>query len=555
MLRLTKQNRFSLPLMAMLIAILLTMPGAPAQASRPATPLGLDLTQSASARRAASQVTAWNALPNRGLDGGSSPSVRTLAVVGSDLYVGGDFDQTGDGTLTNLGSIARYDTTAGTWNALPNQGLDGYVYALAVVGSDLYVGGFFDQTGDGSLTSLGSIARYDTTSGTWNALPNQGLNNTVLSLAMSGSDLYVGGYFDQTGDGTLTNLDCIARFDTTVGAWNALPNQGLAGGSLPMPSVRALAVVGSGLYAGGNFTRTGDGTLTNLGRIARYDTTAGAWNALPDQGLNNDVLALAVVGSDLYVGGYFVRTGDGTLTSLGRVARYDTMSGAWNALPNQGLNNYVYALAVSGGDLYVGGRFSQTGDGTLTNLGRTARYDTTAGTWNPLPNQGLNDYVRALAVSESDLYVGGDFTQTGDGALTNLGRIAHGTSAALEPEIQVLDGATDIPDGTGSISFGTTTVGMPINKTFTVKNTGTANLTLTEPIAVPAGFSVASSFGSTTLAPGNSTTFTVRLDAIAAGTRSGALQFANNDADENPFDFTISGDAYHSVYLPLVIKQ
>jgi hypothetical protein len=264
---------------------------------------------------------------------------------------------------------------------------------------------------------------------------------------------------------------------------------------------------------------------------------------------------LAVSGSDLYVGGYFVRTGDGTLTSLGRIARYDTTAGTWNALPNQGLNNTVLALAMSGSDLYVGGYFDQTGDGTLTNLGRTARYDTTAGTWNALPNQGLNDDVFALAVSDSDLYVGGDFAQTGDGALTNLGRIAHGTSAALEPEIQVLDGATDIPDGTGSINFGTTTVGMPINKTFTVKNTGTANLTLTEPIAVPAGFSVVSSFGSTTLAPGNSTTFTVRLDAIAAGTYSGTLQFANNDADENPFDFTINGDAYYHVYLPLVIRQ
>jgi len=146
-------------------------------------------------------------LPNQGLDN----DVRALAVSGSDLYVGGDFTQTGDGTLTSLGRIARYDTTAGTWNALPNQGLDGYVYALAVSGSDLYVGGYFTQTGDGTLTNLGRIARYDTMGGIWNALPNQGLNNTVLALAVSGSDLYVGGYFSQTGDGTLTNLGRIVR--------------------------------------------------------------------------------------------------------------------------------------------------------------------------------------------------------------------------------------------------------------------------------------------------------------------------------------------------------
>jgi hypothetical protein len=71
----------------------------------------------------------------------------------------GTFSQTGDGLLANLGHTARYDTTTTTWHALPNQGLSGWVYALAVVGSDLYVGGGFSQTGDGSL-SLGYIARY-----------------------------------------------------------------------------------------------------------------------------------------------------------------------------------------------------------------------------------------------------------------------------------------------------------------------------------------------------------------------------------------------------------
>ena len=57
----------------------------------------------------------------------------------------------------------------------------------------------------------------------------------------------------------------------------------------------------------------------------------------------------------------------------------------------------------------------------------------------------------------------------------------------------------------------------------------------------PAGFSLASSFGSTTLAPNASTTFTVQLNAITASSYSGILSFANNDTDENPFNFTISG--------------
>ena len=346
------------------------------------------------------QLIAWHALPNQGL----SYLVQALAVVGSDLYVGGQFSQTGDGTLRDLGYIARYDTTTNTWYPLPNQGLNDFVFALAVVGSDLYVGGQFSQTGDGTLRDLGYIARYDTTANTWNALPKEGLSSSVHALAVDGSDLYVGGSFAQTGDGTLTNLGGVARYDTTTNTWNALPNQGLPG------AVYALAVDGSDLYVGGYFTGTGDGTVTNLGNITRYDTTDNSWHALPNQGLGVDpfgvIQALAVDGSDLYVGGFFTQTGDGTLTNLGRIARYDTTANTWHALPKQGLNGIVDALAVVGSDLYVGGSFGQTGDGTL-NLGNIARYDTTANTWNALPNQGLDSAANALAVSGSHLYVGG----------------------------------------------------------------------------------------------------------------------------------------------------
>ena len=76
---------------------------------------------------------------------------------------------------------------------------------------------------------------------------------------------------------------------------------------------------------------------------------ATAWNHLPEQGLNGTVYALAVDGSDLYVGGDFTHTGDGT--TLNHMARYDARTNTWNALPKEGLNSAVYALAVDGSDL------------------------------------------------------------------------------------------------------------------------------------------------------------------------------------------------------------
>jgi hypothetical protein len=190
----------------------------------------------------------------------------------------------------------------------------------------------------------------------WHALPNQGLNLTVRALAVVGSDLYVGGIFTQTGDTTL-KLGYIARYDTTANTWHALPNKGLNGG------IRALAVSGSDLYVGGDFTQTGDGNVPDLGNIARYDTTAKTWYAL-GEGLNNSVHALAVVGSDLYVGGLFNKTDDASpLINLGRIVRYNTTAKTWNALPNQGLNSWVYALAAVGSDLYVGGASTEPATG------------------------------------------------------------------------------------------------------------------------------------------------------------------------------------------------
>jgi len=115
------------------------------------------------------------------------------------------------------------------------------------------------------------------------------------------------------------------------------------------------------------------------------------------------------------------------------------------------------------------------------------------------------------------------------------------TTPTLAPEIQVLDVTTNVPDGMGSVAFGSTTVGAPIDKTFTITNVGTNELTLTPPITAPAGFRVTSGFGTNRLVAGESTTFTIQLDATTAGTYNGTLSFANNDSDENPFDFAISG--------------
>jgi hypothetical protein len=71
-----------------------------------------------------------------------------MAVVGPDIYVGGDF--TSAGGVANTTYIARWDGSS--WHAL-GDGLNGSVYAFAVIGYDLYVGGAFTGAGGNPLAN------------------------------------------------------------------------------------------------------------------------------------------------------------------------------------------------------------------------------------------------------------------------------------------------------------------------------------------------------------------------------------------------------------------
>ncbi len=150
------------------------------------------LTHAARGPAAPNIVRTWSPLAHKGLNN----FVSAFAVSGSDLYVGGNFSATFDGGVTALWKIARY--SSGVWSPLAHNGLNDYVTAMAMMGSDLYVGGYFTQTIDGKI-SLNHIARYS--GGAWFPLANNGLDDTVEALAVMGSDLYVGGIFSKTADG------------------------------------------------------------------------------------------------------------------------------------------------------------------------------------------------------------------------------------------------------------------------------------------------------------------------------------------------------------------
>ena len=137
----------------------------------------------------------------------------------------------------------------------------------------------------------------------------------------------------------------------------------------------------------------------------------------------------------------------------------------------------------------------------------------------------------------------GNLNDGADGyELFRVGNLAPPVTA---PEIAVEQPLnTDLTDDSGDIDFGAVIVNTPsAAKTFTIRNTGTANLTglvVNKDGANPGDFAVGA-LGSTTVAPGGFTTFTVTFTPGAAGPRGAKLHIESNDANENTFDIELKG--------------
>ncbi|MEZ0275090.1 MAG: choice-of-anchor D domain-containing protein, partial [Roseimicrobium sp.] len=121
-----------------------------------------------------------------------------------------------------------------------------------------------------------------------------------------------------------------------------------------------------------------------------------------------------------------------------------------------------------------------------------------------------------------------------------LGRVLLGMAPLIAVEQPT---ATTMADG-GSRSFGSVTVGSDTSLTFTIKNTGAADLTdiaATIDGANALDFSITAAPAPSLSGPSGNTTFTVRFAPTSAGAKTAALHIASNDANENPFDITLNG--------------
>ncbi len=286
----------------------------------------------------------------------------------------------------------RIDPTFSDDNWISLGGLAGADMGVSAAAADdagnLYIGGIFSAVGNAVAAG---VAKWDGSA--WSAL-GLGLGSDssisyVTALTASGTDVYVGGrftYATNAGPSTVT-VNYIAKWDGT--AWSAL-------GSGMSAAPGALAVLGADLYATGTFTTAGGDSAKG---VAKWD--GNTWSLL-GLGMSAAPGVLAVSGTDLYAGGTFVyatNAGPATVTA-NRIAKWN--GSTWSAL-GSGMDNSVYSLAVSGGTLYAGGRFTTAGGNAAR---RVAKWN--GSTWSAL-GLGMDNSVYALAVSGTHLYAGGTF--------------------------------------------------------------------------------------------------------------------------------------------------
>ena len=347
------------------------------------------------------------------LGSGLNDLVKAVATSGADVYVGGSFTNAGGDPSASY--ISRWDGSS--WNPLGVGLALGSgpcpVHAIAVSGSDVYVGGNFTYAGGNP--DANSIARWDGSN--WHSLGTGCSFYSIEAIAVAGSDVYVGGYFFNVGGNP--DLDGIARWDGSN--WHSL-GSGIDGGVL------TIAVNGSDVYVGGGFTDAGGNP--NADYIARWDGTS--WNSLA-AGLNNLVFSILVSGDDLYVGGQFDNAG-GNPNAV-TIARWDGSN--WHSLGTEIEAGQAQSLALYGSDLFAGGDFYTPQNPLLNGV---IKWD--GSSWNSLGSSAGGVLpalygVKAIAISDANVYAGGFFPSAGD--VPNTANIAGwdiNASGIASPEQQ-----------------------------------------------------------------------------------------------------------------------
>ena len=278
-----------------------------------------------------------------------------IVVIGTDVYVGGDFTHAG---ASQVNYIAKWN--GNTWSSL-GEGVNGVVRTIVADGNDLYVGGNFTQAGG---VQANYIAKWNGTS--WSSL-GAGLNDQVYAVKVFPGGLYAAGAFTEAG-GSSANY---------VAEWNGNSWVALGGGT--NNTVRDIEIVGSTLFAGGFFTMA-DGVSASY--IAQWN--GQNWLPVGSGGPASSVYALTASGGNLYAGGSSIVMWDGI---------------NWTSMAAS-TDGTIYDLLIQGSELYAVGKFFTLDGQSITNF---AHWNGSNWSWAG----NIGPQLHTIAYADGAYYLGG----------------------------------------------------------------------------------------------------------------------------------------------------
>jgi hypothetical protein len=339
--------------------------------------------------------SAWTAVPQ--ING----AVRSIKIVGSKIFIGGDF--TAFATTQRKGLAVLAVTSGYLLNF--DAGMNGTVRDIEVLNNNLYFGGNFSVV-DGNFRS--NLACVDQS---LNLLPwNPSSSGPIYDLSIWDSTAFcVGGNFKFLGIDSCYYAGIIdtngfvhvfnPKFDAAVNA--------------VMP-----AFSGGKFWAGGDFTGAGGVLRDNFCAININTKRPNNWAPK----FNNTVTTLYADNTQLYVAGDFSTVSN---QLRGRLCSFDIATNALTTF-NPIVNGYVRTIAEENSQLFIGGNFSLVGTTARNNIASIDIATSQAASWNP----GCAGTVNKIILDGDYVYIGGFFTQAGGQMRQNLARISATTALA-----------------------------------------------------------------------------------------------------------------------------
>ena len=459
------------------------------------------------------------------------------------------------------------------------EGNDGILYGATYRGGRHNQGTVYQVTPGGLLTTL---VHFD------------GQNGSAPGYALiRGND---GNLYGTTAGGGLSKRGTVFRM-TPAGALSTLISFDDTNGNFPRGRLVEGGdgfLYGSTLYGGSGFEGTVfkiglQGTLTTLVNFNGANGSSPAAELVPGSGGN--FYGTTPSGGTSDMGTVFRMTRSGALTTLVHFTGSNGRSPEAGLV--QGRDGNFYGATTSGGFHGWGTFFRMSPAGSLTTLVNLSSVDLATPPATLIQGMGRNFYGTAPGNVFASRF-GVVFRMTPEGGLTTVhefnnsfGRYPYsagliqasdgnlyGTTTAggitsdgkpagggqiyrlrLVP-LPVPDIGVEAPSGTGlvlgaaSVGFGSITVGASSAVEFTLRNSGTAELTeLAVTIdGMDAGdFTAVGSPAASLPGPGGNTVFSVRFSPLGDGPRTAVLRIGSNDPDEGGFVIALSGTGVPAV--------